>query len=59
MTDKTDSEIVFAHIRSNPEAFLNALQSRSSEIKEAILGYLQTLPEAGSDKPEKTNPTED
>lgn len=59
MTNPTDSEIVFSHIRSNPEAFLVALQTRSPETKEAVLSYLQTLPEVGSDKPKKTNPTED
>lgn len=59
MTNPTDSEIVFAHICSNPEAFLEALQTKSPEIKEAVLGYLQTLPEIGSDKPDQTNPTEE
>ena len=44
MTNPTASEIVFAHIQSNPEAFLAALESVPPETKKAVLGYLQTLP---------------
>ena len=56
MTDSTASEIVFSHIRSNPEAFLEALNDSPPETQKAVLDYLQTLPEVGSDKP---NPTEE
>lgn len=59
MTNPTASEIVFTHIQTNPEAFLAALETRSPETKEAVLGYLQTLPEIGRNKPEQINPTEE
>ena len=59
MTNPTDSEIVFSHIRSNPEAFLEALNDSPPETKKAVLGYLQTLPEIGSDEQEQTNPSEE
>ena len=45
MTNKTDSEIVFAHIRTNPGAFLEALRNSPIEQKEAILTYMRELPE--------------
>jgi hypothetical protein len=58
MTNPTASEIVFAHIQSNPETFLAALESVPPETKKAVLGYLQTLPEI-SDRQEQTNPSEE
>ena len=45
MTDKTDSEIVFSHIQTNPQVFLEVLRESPIEQKEAILTYLQELPE--------------
>ena len=45
MTDKTDSELVFTHIQTNPEAFLEALRESPIEQREAILTYMQSLPE--------------
>ena len=56
MTDKTDSELVFTHIQTNPEVFLEALNDSSPETKEAILSYMRTLPEieATNDKPADT-----
>ena len=58
MTDKTDSELVFTHIQTNPEAFLEALRESPIEQREAILSYMQSLPEpeieATNDKPAVT-----
>ena len=45
MTKKTDSELVFTHIQTNPEVFLEVLRESPIEQKEAILTYLQELPE--------------
>lgn len=58
MTNPTDFEIVFSHVRSNPEAFLEALETVPPETKKAVLAYMQTLPQIG-DEPEQTNPTEE
>ena len=59
MTNPIASEMVFNHIRTNPEAFLEALASNPPETQKAVLDYLQTLPEVGSDRPKQTNPTEE
>jgi hypothetical protein len=59
MTSPTDSEIVFAHICSNPEAFLDALNDSPPETKKAVLDHLQALPEIDSDKPDKANSTDE
>ena len=45
MTNLTNSEIVHKHIQTNPEAFLEALESASPETRKAVLAHLQTLPE--------------
>jgi hypothetical protein len=45
----TDSEIVFTHVHSNPEAFLDALNDSPPKTKQAVLGYMKTLPKIGSD----------
>ncbi|MEG4989800.1 hypothetical protein QUB08_29265 [Microcoleus sp. BR0-C5] len=58
MTNPTASEIVFAHVHSNPEAFLVALESVPPETKKAVLDYMQTSPKIG-EEPEQTNPTEE
>lgn len=58
MTNPTASEIVFAHVETNPEAFLAALETVPPETKKAVLAYMQTLPKIG-DEPEQTNPTEE
>jgi len=49
MTSKSDSEIVFNHIHTNPKAFLDALNSCSSNTQ-TILDYLQTLAKVASKK---------
>ena len=58
MTNPTASEIVFSHVHTNPGAFLAALETVPPETKEAVLAYMQTLPQIGSDKPDKTTPFE-
>ena len=45
MTKKTDSKRVFAHVQADPEAFFEALRESAIEQREAILTYLQSLPE--------------
>ena len=57
MANPTDSEIVFAHIRSNPQVFLEVLRKSPVEQKEAILAYLQTLPQIGNQQ-EQINQSE-
>lgn len=59
MTNLTDSEIVFSHIHTNPEAFLAALETVPPETKESVLAYMQTLPEIGSEEPEKITPSKE
>ena len=59
MANPTASEIVFAHVKTNPEAFLAALETVPPETKKAVLDYMQILPKNGSDKPDQTNPTEE
>ncbi len=54
MANPTDSEIVFAHIRSNPQVFLEVLRESPVEQKETIFAYLQTLSEIGNEQ-EQTN----
>jgi|GEM_PF-2680807 len=50
MTSNSDSEIVSNHIHTNPKAFLDALNSCSSDTKTVVLDYLQTLPKVASKK---------
>ena len=45
MTEETDSKRVFAHVQADSEAFLKALLESAIEQREAILTYLQSLPE--------------
>ena len=45
MAKETDSKLVFAHVQTDPEAFLEALGESAIEQREAILTYLQSLPE--------------
>lgn len=59
MTNPTASEIVFSHVRSNPGVFLEVLNNSPIEQKEAILAYLQTLPEIGNEEQEHTNQSEE
>lgn len=54
MTSKSDSEIVFNHIHTNPKAFLDALNSCPSNTQ-TILDFLQTLPKVASKKLETKN----
>jgi hypothetical protein len=58
MANPTDSEIVFTHIKSNPQVFLEVLRESPVEQKETILAYLQTLPEIGNEQ-EQTNQSEE
>lgn len=55
MTNLTNSEIVHNHIKTHPEAFLEALESASPETRESVLAYLQTFPEASNEQ-EPINP---
>ena len=48
MASNSNSEIVFNHIRTNPKAFLDALNSCSSDTQAVVLDYLQTLPKVAS-----------
>ncbi|MEG5043463.1 hypothetical protein [Microcoleus sp. B4-C1] len=57
MTDLTPSEIVHKHIQTNPEAFLEALESASPETRKAVLAHLQTLPDANEQ--ESVTPSEE
>jgi len=50
MTSKSDSEIASNRIHTNPEAFLDALNSCSSDTQAVVLDYLQTLPKVASKK---------
>lgn len=52
MTDKTDSEIVFAHgkKKNQSQAFLEVLRESPPEQKEAILAYIQALNEKEQEK---------
>ena len=52
MTNTSDSEIVSKHIHTNSEAFLDALNSCSSDTKTVVLDYLQTLPKVASKESE-------
>ena len=56
MTKKTDSELVFTHIQTNPEAFLEALRESPIEQKEAILTYMQSLPEPENNSNSSSQP---
>lgn len=55
MANSTASEIVFSHVYTNPEAFLQALQTRTPEVQKAVLDYMETLPKIG----EETGQTND
>ncbi|MEG4521034.1 MULTISPECIES: hypothetical protein [unclassified Microcoleus] len=56
MTNPTASEIVFKHIWTNPAIFLEVLNNAAPEQREAVLTYLQTLPEVDH---QQTNPSEE
>lgn len=58
MTNPTASEIVFKHIWTNPQAFLEVLNDALPEQREAVLSYLQTLPEV-DDHQIEANPSEE
>ena len=59
MTNLTPSEIVHKHIQTNPEAFLEALESASPETRKAVLAHLQTLPEKTGTEQELVAPSEE
>jgi len=59
MTNLTPSEIVHKHIQTNPEAFLEALESASPETRKAVLAHLLTLPEKTGNEQEPVAPSEE
>lgn len=58
MTNPTASEIVFKHVWTHPEAFLEALNNAPPEHQQAVLANLQTLPEVERQQTQ-TTPSEE